>query len=263
MKFRAAVATVAVVPLALGLAACGGSDKPAATGPTAPVSVPTTAEPQKAVSTAPAAVTRLNRVTFVPAMNSALTKQKSWHVVGTMTGGGSTLMTMDGYQTANPTAMSMSMSGAAFQGKTAKFVVVKNTAYLSIPGATPAGKFAKLEAGDAGQLGELLNSGDPTKIYKSFDKSMVGLKFVREETVAGVKLERYDVTVNTAKALKAQGKKIPKGVPSTINYSMWMDKSHLIRKVAFDISGVSMVMTMSDYNKPVTITPPPASKIVR
>lgn len=261
MKFRAAVATAAVVPLALGLAACGGSDKPAA-APPAPVSVPTTAEPQKAVSTPPPAVTRLNRVTFVPAMNAALTKQKSWHVVGKMTGGGSTLMTMDGYQSSNPTAMSMTMTGAAFQGKTAKIILVKNTAYLSLPGVTPAGKFAKILPQDAGGVGELLDSGDPTKIYKSFDKSMVSLKFVGEETVGGEKLERYAVTVNTAKALKFQGKKVPKGVPATITYAMWMDKSHLVRKLSFDLSGVSMVMTTSDYNKPVSITAPPASKIV-
>lgn len=262
MKFRAAVATAAVVPLALGLAACGGNDKPAA-APPAPVSVPTTAEPQKAVSTPPPAVTRLNRVTFVPAMNSALTKQKSWHIVGKMTGEGTTLLTMDGYQTAKPAAMTMTMAGAAFQGKSAKIVVVNKTAYLSLPGVTPAGKFAKILPKDAGNLAELLDSGDPTKIYKSFDTSMASLKFVGEETVAGEKLERYAVTVNTAKALKAQGKKVPKGVPATITYSMWMDKSHLVRKVSFNMAGVSMLMTMTDYNKPVSITAPPASKIVK
>jgi hypothetical protein len=258
MEFRAAVATAAVVPLALGLAACGDTEKPAA----APVSVPTTAEPQKAVS-APPAVVRLNRVSFVPAMNTALAKQKSWHVVGKMTGGGSTLMTMDGYQSANPTAMSMSMAGAAFNGKTAKIVVVKNTAYLSLPGVTPAGKFAKISQKDAGGIAELLDSGDPTKIYKSFGKSMVSAQFAYEETIGGERLEKYDVTVNAAQALQLQGKKVPKGVPATIDYSMWMDKSHLIRKVAFDLSGVSMVMTMSEYNKPVAITAPPANKIIK
>ena len=49
---------------------------------------------------------------------------------------------------------------------------------------------------------------------------------------------------------------------ATLTYSMWMDKSHLVRRMSFDLGGVSMVMTMSDYNKPVSITAPPASKIV-
>ncbi len=180
-----------------------------------------------------------------------------------MTAGGSTVLTMDGIQTAKPAAMSMEMTGAAFQGKTAKMVLVKNVAYVSIPGMTPAGKFLKIENAETGELGELLAGGDPTKIFKSFDSSMAGVKFVRTETIGGQKLDRYAVTVNTAKALAAQGKQVPAGVPKTLTYSLWMDKSHLVRRLSFDLGGVSMLMTMSDYNKPVSITAPPASKIVR
>jgi hypothetical protein len=267
MKFRAATAVVAAVPLALGLAACG-NDKPEATGykPSVPSETPTVPKPDATSTTAPAkpaTVAHLNRVTFVPAMTTAVGKQKAWHTVGTVTANGSTLMTMDGVQTTNPVAMSMEMSGAAFQGKTAKIVVIKKTAYLSIPGLTPAGKYKKVASGLNDQLTELIEGGDPTKIYESFDKSMVDVKFVRTETIGGQQLERYAVTVNTAKALALQGKKVPAGMPKTLTYSMWLDKSHLVRRMTFDLSGVSMVMTMSDYNKPVHISAPPASKIVK
>lgn len=261
MKFRAATAAVAAVPLALGLAACG-NDKPEATGykPSAPVSTPVatnTAAPQQA-----APVAHLNRVTFVPAMTTAIAKQKSWHTTGKMTANGATLLTMDGVQTADPVAISMTMTGEAFQGKTAKIVVIKNTGYVSIPGMTPAGKYLKFTSGLNDQLAELIDGGDPTKIFKSFNSSMVSVKFVRTETVGGQKLDRYAVSVNTAKALAAQGKKVPAGMPKTLTYSMWMDKSHLVRRLSFDLAGVSMVMNMTDYNKPVHITAPPASKIV-
>jgi hypothetical protein len=267
MKFRAAVATAAVIPLALGLAACG-SNEPAATGykPSVPAETPTAPKPVATNSAAPAepaTVARLNRVTFVPAMTSAVGKQKAWHTVGTVTANGASLMTMDGYQTTNPVAMSMEMSGAAFQGKAAKIVVIGKTAYLSIPGITPAEKYKKFASGLNDQLSELIEGGDPTKIYKSFDKSMVDVKFVRTETIGGQQLDRYAVTVNTAKALALQGKKIPAELPKTLIYSMWLDKSHLVRRMTFDLSGVSMVMNMTDYNKPVHITAPPASKIVK
>src|SRR5688500_2016737 len=106
MKLRAAVATAAVVPLALGLAACGGNDKPAA-APPAPVSVPTTAEAQKAVATTPPPVVRLNRTTFVPAMNAALAKQKSWRTSLQLQASYQTLMTAEGVQTVKPAAMSL------------------------------------------------------------------------------------------------------------------------------------------------------------
>jgi hypothetical protein len=262
MKLRAAIAAVATVPLALGLAACGNDAKPEATGykPSAPASSPVatnTAAPLK-----PAPVAHLNRVTFVPAMNAAITKQKSWRVTGKMTANGRPMLTMDGFQTAKPLAMSMVMSGAAFQGKTAKMVMVKGTGYLSLPGVTPAGKYLKIDIGEPSELGGMLQSGDPTKIFESFGSSLGSVKFVRTETIGGEKLDRYAVSVNTAKALAAQGKKVPAGVPKTLTYTMWMDKSHLVRRLSFELGGVSMVMTMSDYNKPVSITAPPASKIV-
>jgi hypothetical protein len=256
MKLRAAIAAVATMPLAIGLAACG-TDKPEATGYKPTVPAATTAAPLKA---APAA--HLNRATFVPAMDNAMTKQKSWRITGKMTANGTTLLTMNGVQTSKPVAASMEMTGAAFQGKTAQFVLIKSTAYASIPGLTPAGKYVKIDAATSGELGELLDGGDPTKIFKSFGSSMGSVKFVRSETIGGQRLDRYDVTVDTAKALAAQGKKVPAGVPKTLTYSLWMDKSHLVRRLSFDLGGVSMLMTMSDYNQPVTITAPPASKIV-
>ncbi|TDD57925.1 hypothetical protein E1263_21370 [Kribbella antibiotica] len=265
MKFRAAVATAAVVPLALGLAACGGNEKPAAVPP--PTPTPTTvasSEPSKTVETpiAPPAVVRLNRVTFVPEMNSALTKATSWRTFATMKGNGQTLMTIRGVQSVKPAAMSMEMTGAAFKGKTAKMIVSGGAGYASIPGATPAGKYLKFKSGQVAELDSLLKSGDPTQAFKSFDKSLVSVKFVGEDTIVGEKMEQYEVNLNAAKMLATQGKKLPKGMPATIPYTLWMDKSHRVRRMEFDVSGVSMEMTLSDYNKPVSITAPPASKIV-
>lgn len=258
MKLRAAVA---VVPLALSLAACGGSDKPAA----APVSVPTTVAAQKAVATTPPpVVVRLNRATFVPAMNAALAKQKSWRTSLQLQVRYRTVLTSEGVQTVKPAAMALTMSGTALKGKTAKVIFVKGNGYASLPGVTPPGKYAKFKSGKVAQLDQLLESGDPTKAFKSFDKAVVGVKYIGENRMAGMWMERYEVTLNTAKAFAAQGKKMPKGMPPTIMYTMWLDKSHLIRRLELELNYgfTSTVMTMSDYNKPVQITRPPASKIV-
>jgi hypothetical protein len=172
-------------------------------------------------------------------------------------------MTMDGFQTAKPNAMSMEMAGGAFQGKTARIVAVENVAYISMPGLTPAGKFVKLTGAKSGDVGELLESGDPTKILNSFGSSLGSVKYVGAETVDGQRLERYDITVSTAEALALQGKKLPAGAPKSMTYSLWMDTSHLVRRMSFDLLGISMLMTMTDYNKPVHISAPPASKLVK
>jgi len=257
-----AVAAVAIVPLLLGVAACGGEEK--ATG-TLPSSAPTTAV-EKTITAAPPKVAqppvaRLTKATFVPAMNTALASQKTWRTTAKMTAGGETVMTITGFQQSEPMAMSMEMSGVAFNGGKAKVIVVNDTAYVSIPGATPAGKYLKLDANDP-EVGSLADSGDPTKTFKAFEKSLRNAKFVKTETIDGRKLDRYDLTVDTASALRAQGKTVPKGTPKTLTYSVWMDSAKLIRRLSFDLAGVAMVMNMTDYNKPVTIKAPPASKTI-
>jgi hypothetical protein len=257
------------VPLVLGLAACGGSEEPKAsdqpstttsTTSETPASTPTPAAPTAA---APAAV-RLDRATFLPAMNTALAKQTSYRTSGKMTAGGKVLMTITGVQQLKPPAMSVSMTGEAFQGKTAKIVMVGKTLYMSIPGATPAGKYAKVDTSDPSmaQFGELAGSGDPTKTFESFKGALRGVKFVKNETIGGLKLDRYDITVDTAAVLKAQGKKIPAGVPKTLPYSIWLDAGKMTRRFSFDLQGVSMLMTMDPTTTPVSIKAPAKKNIV-
>jgi len=251
--------------LTLGLAACGGADKKESTG-TLPTPV-TSSAPTAPATAAPlkvAPVAHLNRVTFVPAMNSAMSKQKTWRTVATMTAEGRTVMTITGYQQAKPLAASMEMSGLAFQGKTAKLIVVGGKLYMSFPGMTPAGKFLKVDPKKTkgADFAGLLDSGDPTKALAGLGKGTQTVKFVRAETVDGLKLDRYQVTVSTAAIFKAQGKKLPAGAPKSLPYTIWMGADHLVHRMTFDLMGVSMVMKMTEYNKPVTITAPPSSKIV-
>jgi hypothetical protein len=256
------------VPLVLGVAACGGGEEPKA-GDRPSAGTSTTSTPEAPASTPPPtaaapAVVRLDKASFLPAMNSALAKQTSYRTTGKMTGGGQVLMTITGVQQTKPPALSMSMTGAAFQGKTAKIVMVGKTLYMSIPGATPAGKYAKIDSSDPSmaQFSELAGSGDPTKTFESFKGALRGVKFVKSETIGGVKLDRYDITVDTAAVLKAQGKKIPAGVPKTLPYSMWLDAGKMARRFSFDLQGVSMVMTMDPTTAPVSIKAPAKKNIV-
>ena len=261
VMFRTRMAAVAAtLPLVFGIAACGGAEDQQATGhlPSTPVGS-TTAPPKPAQPPA-----RLNRVTFLPAMKSALAKQKTWKMTARMTAGGRTVMTMSGVQQAKPLAMSMEMSGAAFSGGKAKIIIVRGTAYLAIPGVAPAGKYLRVDLSDpaAGEFGSLADNADPTKTFAAFDKALRNAKFVRSETIGGRKLDHYVVTVDTAAIFKAQGKPVPSGLSKTIDYHLWMDSARVIRRMTFDLAGVSMVMTMDDFNQPVTIKVPPASKIV-
>nr|WP_238357016.1 hypothetical protein [Kribbella italica] len=253
----------------MGVAACGGSEEPKSAG--SPSSSTTTTSTPEAPASTPApptaaapAVVRLDRATFLPAMNSALAKQTSYRTTGKMTANGQVLMTITGVQQAKPPAASISMTGAAFKGQTAKVVVIGKTLYMSIPGVTPAGKYAKLDSTDPSmaQFSELAGTGDPSKTFESFKGALRGVKFVKSETIGGVKLDRYDITVDTAAVLKAQGKKIPAGVPKTLPYSMWLDAGKMARRFSFDLQGVSLLMTIDPAGAPVSIKAPAKKDIV-
>jgi hypothetical protein len=268
VRFRSrAAAAVATLPLILGATACGaGSNDSAVTATTdsmpTPVVTPSdpTAAPQKV---APAPV-RLNRVTFLPAMNTALAKQKSYRITGKMTAGGQVLTTITGVQQTKPPAMSMTMTGAAFKGKKAKIVMVGKTLYMSIPGATPAGKYARIDSSDPSmaQFKELAGSGDPTRTFRSFQGALRGVKFVKTETIGGVELDRYLLSIDSAAAFKALKQKLPAGAPKTLTYSFWMDDDKMARRFSFDLMGISMVMTIDPTSAPVSIKAPAAKNIV-
>ncbi|MEV8377819.1 hypothetical protein AB0P21_34085 [Kribbella sp. NPDC056861] len=278
MKFRTrAAAAVVALPMILGVAACGGGDKatgdqagggasqsapatsstPSATTSSTPVEPPKAEEPL-----------RLTNASFLPALKAGTGKAKSWKAKTVMTAGGQNI-TMTSAQSTNPLAMKLDMVMPA-AGGAMQMILVGSNLYLSIPQQTGAGKFVKLNLKDSKdpsvkQFGDLLQNADPMNSYKGWDKSLQSVKFVKTETIGGRELDRYDVTVDTAKALKAMGQQIPAGtagVPKTLVYSTWMGSDKLIYQMKFAMPGVSMLMTMSDYNQPVAISAPAANKIV-
>jgi hypothetical protein len=266
------VAAAAVaLPMVLGVAACGGGDDKAAGGATQSTqtsSTPETSSTPDVSTPVPPPVeepARLTNASFIPALKSGTVKAKSFKSSTVMTVGGQKI-TMTSQQTTSPLAMKMDMVNP-MAGGAVQMILVGSTLYLSIPKQTGAGKYIQLNLKNSKDatvksFGSLLESADPTKSYQGLEKGLSNVKFVKSETIAGQKLDRYDVTVDTAKSLKAAGQPVPKGVPKSLVYSVWMGSDKLIYRMSFSMAGVDMLMTMSDYNKPVSIAAPPASKIV-
>jgi hypothetical protein len=271
VKFRnRAVAAAIALPMILGMAACGDKDT-AGGGAPAPTqtstSAPVTSSTPEASTPPPKAEepAHLTNASFIPALKSGTAKAKSFKAATVMTAGGQKI-TMTSEQTTSPLAMKMDMVNPA-AGGAIQMILVKSTLYLSIPKQTGAGKYIQMDLKNSSDptvksFGSMLESADPTKSYQGWEKALSSVKFVKSETIAGKQLDRYDVTVDTAKSLKAAGQPVPKGVPKSLVYSVWMGSDKLIYQMKFAMAGVDMLMTMSDYNKPVTIAAPPASKIV-
>jgi hypothetical protein len=233
------VATAAILPLILGLTACGGDQR---------------AQP----------VAQLDRATLLPTMKGAFAQQRTWRVDGKITAGGDTLLTMNGVQRVEPSALSMEMSGSAVGGDKAKVIVTGGRRYLQAKDVAPDGKYLAVELDDptAGELGKLADISDPTKTFEVFDKALSKVEFVGTEAVSRRKLSRYAVTVDTTTAFEAQGKPVPAEAPKTITYDIWIDPSGLTRKMSFTVAYVTTELTMDDFNESVSIEAPPASKLV-
>jgi hypothetical protein len=264
------VAAAIALPMILGIAACGDKDTagggatPTQTSTSAPV---TSSTPEVSTPAPPKAEEplRLTNASFIPTLKSATGKAKSFKSTMVMTIAGQKI-TATSSQTTSPLAMKMDMVNP-MAGGAMQMILVKSDLYLSIPKQTGAGKYIQLNLKNSSDptvksFGSILESADPTKSYQGWEKALSNVKFVKSETIGGQKLDRYDVTVDTAKSLKAAGQPVPKGVPKSLVYSIWMGGDKLIYRMTFSMAGVDMLMTMSDYNKPVSIAAPPANKIV-
>ena len=103
-----------------------------------------------------------------------------------------------------------------------------------------AGKWAVIDSSSTlgKQLSQSLDQADPTKMYDQFGAAVQDVKYVGEDTVDGEKTWKYDLTLDT-KAMQAQLPADAKTqMPSTINYTAWLDEKSQLRKVTFDLSGV-------------------------
>jgi len=166
----------------------------------------------------------------------------------------------------------MTMQLPQLGGGTVEMRMVDGVIYLAMPPLTPEGKFFKLDTNDRnspfGNLGGGVTQGDPLATFDAFDAGLQDVKYLGEEDVDGEQLDHYVLTVDAEKAAEAQHEQVKPGMPDTITYDMWIDDDNLMRRIQFDLGdgptgGGAMVMTMSDWGKPVTVEAPPARDIAQ
>jgi len=189
------------------------------------------------------------------------------------TGGGQTMSgTGDVSYAGDDTAMRMSMQIPQLGSGSIEMRMLDGVMYMSMPPMTPKGKFIKIDTKDPNSpLGDLggVTQGDPLATFDAFDAGLQDVEYVGPEDVDGEQMDHYVLTVDAAKAAKAQGQQVQPGMPETISYDMWIDEQDLMRRIEFDLGAVAgggaggMVMTMSDWGKPVTVEAPPANAIVQ
>jgi lipoprotein LprG len=163
-------------------------------------------------------------------------------------------------------AFDLAMTGGAMGGE-ARFILVDQVVYAKMPGLSQGDKYIKVDMakGDnpaAQMFQQMMSQFDPSKTFQGF-KAATQVQERGTQEIDGVETTRYAVTVDTRKALKAQGmdQQVPSGqMPKTIKYDVWVDADNLVRKLVMNVQGNSVDMTLSQWGEPVEITAPPANQ---
>jgi hypothetical protein len=166
-------------------------------------------------------------------------------------------------------SMSMTMSMAQLGNRKIEMRYVGKVIYMQIPGLTQPGKFVTIDPSDknsplAKGFAGTADQMDPLKSIKAMESAVRSSERVGKQTMDGVTVEHYKLTVDTAALVKglsasqlAQAK-----VPKTITYDLWLDEQHLLRRTSFDMQGTHFEATMSKWGEPVKIVAPDRAQIM-
>lgn len=277
MRIRKAIATAGILAASLGsLTACNGdagtpkAETPAASTSAASPSSPTedaSASASEDATPETSSHAPLTKDELVDAITVGQLKAGSAHV--SMTMGGASAMTAEGdvsYRGASP-QMQMTMSMGQMGGGQMELRYVGKVLYMAIPQLTPPGKFVKIDPRDKSNplsksFGSLSEQMDPLSSVRAMKAGVRSVRYVGPESVDGEDADHYVVSVDSAALMKAMDQKSVPGMPKTLTYDMWLDGRDLLRRMQFDLSGLTMDMTMSKWGEPVHVAAPPAGKVV-
>jgi hypothetical protein len=190
--------------------------------------------------------------TLLPALKAAFGDEATVHMDMKMTGGGSD-MTMTG-------DMKLSDAGAEMDLKTTgqqefAMIVVGDEYYVSQTADDPT--YTKLPAEAAAVMKQQLASAEIRSSFAAFDSGLKTVTSQGREELDGEDLCAYTLTVDTKKALEAQGQTAaPAGMPKTLTYDMLLTDDDLMRRMSFELGPIEMVMDMTEWNEPVDIKAP-------
>lgn len=241
------VALAAGALLLAPLAGCGGDDK----GSGAKATSSSSSSPS-----APSSADAAEAQEFVRTLVAAMQDKRTAHMVLDL--GSSLTANAEVEYTNSGTRMSMDMVSGS---QTVRVIVADGALYLQ---QKAGGKYTKI-AKDDPTFGALLDQVGSIGPKASLTTMKAGIEKVTDKgpvTVGGEQLTRYELTVDTAKAVRVfgAGADTP-GMPATITYDVYVDADRLMREVRMKANGQELVMKVSDWGKPVDITIPTGSQI--
>ena len=252
---------LAVLALGVALTACGGSgDSSAADEPAPAASSSTSTDPSETVSTGEASPIddggEVAVADFVARIQHGIENTRYAHVEFSMDGAAGGMEGQgDTDYTVTPANMKMTMS---ISGQDMNLLLVDSVMYIESPQAP--GKFIKYDLSDpSNPLGsQLTDQLDPAASMAKFAAAVSSVTSLGEEDVDGQSADHYVMAIDTTKLATAS----PTGMPADLTADIWLDGDDRMVKSSIDLGEATYDATMSDFDKPVDITAPPADQVV-
>ena len=177
------------------------------------------------------------------AMAVAAKKAGSAHVAMTMSGAANLTAKGDVSYGKGKPAMEMTMSMPGVGRGRIEMRSVGGLFYVQIPGVTPPGKFIAFDPDDkrsplARSFAGTTDQMNPMSSLNAVASSVRSADRVGQQTMHGVEVEHYKVTVDTAGIVKEIGAMAARRaqMPEELTYDLWLDGKHQLHRMTFKLS---------------------------
>ena len=266
--WRRALAGGAVVLALSGLAACGGGSDSGDSSNNAFSVGGSSSSASSTGSSAPSAPDlqpgdSVSKDQMADLMKTAATSMKTAHVTMNMDGsvsGQSMTVKAQGDMQVSPMAEHLTMD---LMGQQIEVLMVDNTMYMKSALLGGGDKWAKADLSALGGAGLSDAMSNPLSLIDKMADAVTSATYKGEEKVAGTDTKHYTYTVDTKKAVGALGTSASEAaMPDSISADIWIDdQGRMVQsKTAMGSTG-TVTMTMSDFDKDVSISAPPSDQV--
>lgn len=153
-------------------------------------------------------------------------------------------------------------------------LLVSGSAYVTIPGLTPEGKYFEVPAEDIESMGaqDLKNTLDLDSLMQTWDSSAQEVTFVGTEEINGEETDHYELQLDPQKVLDELGETAGPEVGSEFGldldlasagtYGIWVGDDDLIAKMVIASEDSQITITLDDWGQELQLQAPVASDVI-
>lgn len=267
MRPRPALTAIAALPLLLGgLTGCQEEGATAANTQALGGPAPTSAAGPAGVSTRH--VSRVGEARLRRLLSVGLRREHTVHVdyrlrerAFTVYGSG------DAALVAGQQRMVASVAGSTALGR-AEIVVVPRAFYLSAPGLTPAGRWARVDlASPTSPLGpdfaRLSDQVDPVSALAALRGGFREVRYLGQRRMYGESMAAYTLSVDSEAGLASRHlAEVGRRIGHRLVYEVWLDRRNRLRKERLRAGGLAMTFELSEWGERVRVHVPSGSELV-